>query len=254
MKCLTTAHTSFRRFITTTLAAASIAAMLVSASSPASAIAFSTSKSGIKTVSTVAWSQAGPPGTDIPSFSRFFSTNDLGLAVSFESQRPGKAVATKGISGVGPGDPIQAINGTEWDGNMYGDQDALWTNGAGAITIQFDQAVQAAGMAVQTDFFGDFTAQLELFHQGNLLAVFTETGNSNDLGDGSAAFLGFTDDFASVDAMRISILSCAQDCGDFAIDTVDIGVPNQVPEPGTLALMGSGVVGLAGLLRRKLSF
>lgn len=36
-------------------------------------------------------------------------------------------------------------------------------------------------------------------------------------------------------------------------DTMDYGTANATPEPGTLMMFGSGVVGLAGLLRRKFS-
>jgi len=35
---------------------------------------------------------------------------------------------------------------------------------------------------------------------------------------------------------------------------VDVEGPSSVPEPGSLILMGSGVLGLAGVLRRKLGF
>ena len=248
MKCFTTAHTFFRSFLTTTLAAAGIATLLVSASSPAAATAFNTSKSGIKTLGVVDW---GPPGFDVPSDSTFVSSNNVAMKVSFESQHAGKAVTTKGVSGIGPFEPIQAINGDEWDGNLYGDQNALWTNAAGAITIRFDQYVQAVGAAIQTNYFGDFTAEIDVFHNGNLLGSFLQNGNSNGLEDGSAIFMGVADDVKEIDTVRFSIVNCAQNCYDFAIDSLDLGVPNQVPEPGTLALLGSGVVGLGTMLRRR---
>lgn len=36
-------------------------------------------------------------------------------------------------------------------------------------------------------------------------------------------------------------------------DTITINNASAVPEPGTLTLFGSGLIGLAGLLRRKLA-
>ena len=248
MKCPTTADTFFSRFLTTTLAAAGIAALLISASSPSVAAAYNSSKSGIKTLGVVDW---GPPGFDVPSDSTFNSSNNVAMKVRFESQQAGKAVSTKGISGIGPSEPTHAGNGDEWDGNLYGDQNALWTNGAGAITLQFDQYVQAVGAAIQTNYFGDFTAEIDVFHDGNLLGSFLQNGNSNGLEDGSAIFMGVADDVKEIDTVRFSIVNCAQNCYDFAIDSLDLGVPNQVPEPGTLALLGSGVVGLGTMLRRR---
>lgn len=40
--------------------------------------------------------------------------------------------------------------------------------------------------------------------------------------------------------------------GKLGISSGDLGVSSVVPEPGTLALLGTGLVGLAGTLRRKL--
>ena len=102
-----TAHNLFHRFLTPILAAAIVAALLLGASAPASASAFNSSKSGIKTLGVVDWSQAGPPGTIIPSGSHFYSSNRLGMTAIMPGTT-GKAIMTKGVSGVGPGEPIQA--------------------------------------------------------------------------------------------------------------------------------------------------
>jgi hypothetical protein len=39
-----------------------------------------------------------------------------------------------------------------------------------------------------------------------------------------------------------------------ALDNVSVSAGSSTPEPGSLLLFGSGIVGLAGMLRRKLSF
>lgn len=165
----------------------------------------------------------------------------------------GKAVATKGIGGIGPAAPPFAINGDEWDGNFADGETAFWTNspGQGPITLTFDAPIQAFGVQVQTDFFGPFTVRLDVFSQGILLASATADGDSNNLGDDSALFFGYNGDFAQIDMVTYSIVNCANDCGDFAINSLIIGEPNQVPEPGTLVMLGSSVLGIGAMLRRR---
>ncbi len=104
---------------------------------------------------------------------------------------------------------------------------------------------------MQTGYCRPCTAQINVFHDGSLIASFAQNGDSNNPGDGSAIFMGVGDDVPESDAIRFSIVNCAKDCGDCASDILSIGVPN-VPEPGTLALIGSGVVGLGTVVRCRL--
>jgi hypothetical protein len=55
---------------------------------------------------------------------------------------------------------------------------------------------------------------------------------------------------ASGQLIQLNITSAGPFSGPAQIASGDIGLV--VPEPGTLALFGTGLVGLAGLLRRKL--
>jgi hypothetical protein len=235
-------------------------ALLVCSTIPAMATAFSTSKSGIKTVATVNWSQLGPAGTLVPNFSWAYATDGMGLSISFQGPSPsGKAISTKGISGVFPipegEERLQAVDDqANWFGNLPGEATALWTNspGQGPLVLQFDHGIAGVGAQIQTDFFGSFTVQMDAYNDGTLLGSFQESGFSNDNGDDSAIFLGVTDDSADITMIAYSIVNCTNDCGDFAISDLTIGTPASTPEPGTLLLLGSGVLGLGKLLRRRL--
>ena len=79
---------------------------------------------------------------------------------------------------------------------------------------------------------------------------YTVNGTSNANGDGSAAFIG-VGDVTGANITKI-VLSSVDQFGnnDFAINDVSL-TSSTVPEPGSMALLSSGLLGMAGVLRRK---
>lgn len=62
-------------------------------------------------------------------------------------------------------------------------------------------------------------------------------------------FVGFKDTVAEIQSLQIGPSTGCPGCDAFAVDDVRFGT---VPEPSSLLMLGTGVVGLAGILRRKL--
>lgn len=152
--------------------------------------------------------------------------------------------------------------GSSWFGNFaYGDH-LLFTadhiNNNNPITLMnFDgEGVTAAGAQIQTSFYGDFTAAVQIFDEaGNSMGVFLENGNSTWNVDNSAIFIGVSNDVA-FHSVAFSIVTAANFIGEYAINQFDFtsapeSTPIPNPEPATMLLLGSCLAGLAGF-RRKL--
>ena len=182
----------------------------------------------------------GPPFSPIPngSFAQAFTAG--GAFVNFAQG--------------GNGERVDQGNG--WNGNFTRGDELLWTNspGQGPLTFTFEGffEVYGAGANIQTDFFGPFTALIQAFDVfGNLIDSFSENGNSNPNGDGSAIFIGLQDQGFNFSKVTFSITSCVADCNNFAINQLDINYfPEGVPEPASLLLLGTGLFSLAGGARK----
>jgi hypothetical protein len=112
----------------------------------------------------------------------------------------------------------------------------------GTTTYSFASPITAFGLwltGVQTVFTTSFTLT---FNDGT-----AQTLNLPINVDGGTTCYGFTDTAAF---SSITITNLSDDA--WGQDDVSYSSPSSVPEPSSLLLLGSGVVGLAGLPRRKL--
>lgn len=186
---------------------------------------------------TVDWGQLGAPGTTIPNPFNATSVGGVGVTGSF--------AGTTGVT---------AQQGTNWFGNFAPGDNLVWTNfpGQGPLTLSFNAGLTTVGFQIQSDFYGTFTAKIDSYNGNTLLGSFSENGVSNANGDNSAIYIGVLDQTGpNINKIVVSI-SGTSDNGDFAINKMSLTKGQTgVPEPGSLLLLASGVLGLAGTMRRR---
>jgi hypothetical protein len=194
----------------------------------------------------VDWIFFGPVDTTVLNGATTFSNNHE-ISVTVTNPTPGdlSVLREKSSSFHGNfalGDSLLFSN----DINNYG----TWNSGP--IDIGFDQDVQAAGAQMQRNYYGNFTAYIEAFDAGNTsLGKFSLAGNSNGNNDNSAIFLGVYDPNGKIRSIEFSYTELPGYTGGFTINRLDLQRELNAPLPGSLLLLGSALVGLAGLRLRK---
>jgi hypothetical protein len=197
------------------------------------------------------WGQIAPPGTQVTTPQ---------LVASFSGSNAGLVGNTDGS----PFLTAQEDGGVTWLGNFDYGENLIWTGnatafgvgGQGPMAMVFLNPVGSFGFTIQSRLYGPFTAYLTAFDAaGNLLYSNSANGVSNGLENGSALFLGAGDrsgnNIAAIE-FTVTVPSGPPANNDFAIDGLSIGY-DVTPEPSSLVLLGSGLLGLAGVVRRKLN-
>jgi len=198
--------------------------------SQSQALTFVGTRAGILQNDFTDWSQLGPSFTIVASGSTALS--NLGLSVTFS--QPG-------------GSNFERFDqGNPWTGNFTPGDHLLWNGDHSSnitnITLQFGAGLFAVGTQIQTDIIGPFTGTIEAFDSLNTsLGLFTLGGNSTLNPDNSAIFMGVSDTIA--DIFKVTYTT---DNGGFAINELAMNTAGNVPLPGTLVLLGSGLVAWPG--------
>lgn len=118
------------------------------------------------------------------------------------------------------------------------------------IGIYLDQPVVGIGAFIQPDWYGVFTGSITLL-DSNLSPFFTfsAAGNSTAVPN-TALFIGAYDATADIWG---AIFDTTGSGGDHILSIGEARMGAPIPEPTTLLMLGTSVLGLGGVLRRRLA-
>lgn len=209
--------------------------------------------------------QVGSPGAlgadDFYDWSQIRAVDGGGNAVAQASP----IIVTSNLAATGTisdgGNFTGLIEGTDWFGNFTIGDNVLYSGdpnnpfaAASAFTMIFNSAVAGLGLQITSNFYGAFTASLEVFNGATSLGVFNVGGTMDGNEDGSAPFLGALSDSVDIDKAVFTLTSnTGAGLGVNRLLVAD--TPSRtVPEPGTLVLLALAFVTLSiGRLRPRRS-
>jgi hypothetical protein len=202
-----------------------------------------TSRTALAGADSLNWGTLGPAGTVVANPSTILSTSGRSVSLSQPTQFGGFAIFEQ----------TPPTTADSWNGSFAPGDMLLYGGNRGSkksdpYTLNFGVTPIAAGGAqIESDYNGKFTAEVQaLDAKGNVLASFTEVGNSTHAADNSAIFIGISSTSVNIYQIALSLTKApSSTIGDFAINQFDFRTSAAAAAPAVRQL--ASAVGLAPL-------
>ena len=173
----------------------------------------------------------------------------LGFYSPINNAGPGVSIA---LNAPNFGDGFSGVSTTTF-GGLYG----FNTTPGGAQWLGFAGGTATFTFTNPTEYFGFWLTGLQTFFtSGETVSYNGADGQTLNIPinvNGGAQYFAFTDAGNPFTSVTINNLPTANGTDAWGIDDVSYNAGStSTPEPSTLVLLGSGVLGMAGLIRRKL--
>jgi hypothetical protein len=123
----------------------------------------------------------------------------------------------------------------------------LWNEGFSTLTISTSDRENTIGFELEPDQFAQESVTATFHASDGASYMLTLQPN----GSAGALLFAVQDDTPGAYITSVDIVDNAGD--DFAIAQLRTGNSGTTPEPGSILLFGSGILGLAGVMRRKMN-